>query len=131
MAPAPPRARDRTARPSPSASPQGPAIDLERIGARLAGGRALQVAVRLAERGRVSAIATVRIAGRTHRLRQDGEKLTAAGVANLRLAADSRTRRAIRRALAKRRAVRADVRIVASDVLGNDTVARRTVAIRG
>ena len=91
----------------------------------------LQVAVRLAERGRVSAIATVRIAGRTHRLRQDGEKLTAAGVANLRLAADSRTRRAIRRALAKRRAVRADVRIVASDVLGNDTVARRTVAIRG
>jgi hypothetical protein len=53
------------------------------------------------------------------------------GTVDLHLTASARVRRAMRAALRRHVAVRAELRVTAKDVLGNTRVVRRTVRVRG
>jgi hypothetical protein len=75
---------------------------------------------------------TLRIAGRPYALQKAGARLAfVGGTVDLHLTASARVRRAMRAALRRHVAVRAELRVTAKDVLGNTRVVRRTVRLRG
>jgi hypothetical protein len=119
---APPRPPDKTP----------PTVNLVKLGARVLGNGGLLVRTAVDDRGVVSATGTVRIAGRLYALRKAGARLAfVGGTVDLHLTASARVRRAVRAALRRHVAVRAELRVSAKDVLGNTRVVRRTVRLRG
>jgi hypothetical protein len=122
-----------------SLGPPGPLIDLTAPRLRLGGSRSQRL-----RRRSVSVIAacnepcTLRAAGtvsvpgpsRTFRLKRVKRHLAAGVRARLRLRLSRRSEAAVKRALARRRKVRARVTVTAQDASGNKRLARRTIRLR-
>jgi hypothetical protein len=69
-------------------------------------------------------------AARTYRFRSSARQIASGGNAKLKLRLRPRVRRAIKRALAKRRYLRAKISVAAKDAAGNTATARRDVTLR-
>jgi hypothetical protein len=109
-----------------------PAVSLVKVGTRLLGREGLLVRATTTDRGVVSVTGTARIAGRPFALRKAGVRLgLPEGPGALHVTASARVRRIVRRALARRLPVQAELRVRAQDALGNARVVRHTVRVRG
>jgi hypothetical protein len=127
--------------PTPVHDTTAPTFNVTQIGRRILAQRALRVSVALAplERAHLSASATIRIGRARYALQRAfsplgprvNVQLTTPPPIQLNLAASARVRRAVRAALARHRAVRADVTVVASDAIGNKRSLTRTVRVVG
>jgi hypothetical protein len=110
-----------------------------RIGQRILGRRGLRFTVIAHERARLAGTATIQVGGARYALQRAFSPLrprapfttVQAYPVQLNLATSLRTRRAVRSALARHRAVQAEVTILAADALGNKRIVTRVVPIVG
>jgi hypothetical protein len=125
------------ARPLPVHDSTAPHIDVPSVARRILARRAFGVTVVASERSHLSASGTLRIGRDRYPLQRAFAPLPSRVAYRgpqpvaLNLAASARVRRAVRTALARHRAVRADVTILAVDAVGNKAAVTRTVRVVG